>query len=171
MGTTTIELTDEQKDELDERKLHDNESYKDVVSRLLKQDGSGSRGLGGERLQFWDLEHNELEGSSTEFTIHFHAGNGPFILSNTYHLSRDQLEAWISRIEHSLSNTELVADGVGPDEPQKIDGTVAGPGQLIFDNGILGGQVESEGWPVVNFWCTPYQITEFRDDLKELLEQ
>jgi len=35
MGNTTIEITDEQKDELDNRKRVDGESYKSVLGRLL----------------------------------------------------------------------------------------------------------------------------------------
>jgi len=39
MGTTTIEVTDEQHTELNERKQHRNEPIKDVVGRLLGGDG------------------------------------------------------------------------------------------------------------------------------------
>jgi hypothetical protein len=38
MGTTTIEVTDEQKGRLDDHKRHDTEPYKSVVGRLLDGD-------------------------------------------------------------------------------------------------------------------------------------
>ncbi|UXF50859.1 MAG: hypothetical protein HQRvContig01_13 [Haloquadratum phage sp.] len=36
--TTTIEITDEQKDQLDGLKLYDGESYKSVLARLINDD-------------------------------------------------------------------------------------------------------------------------------------
>ena len=38
MGTTTIEIRDDQKDELEAMKQHDRESYKSVLDRLLEGD-------------------------------------------------------------------------------------------------------------------------------------
>ena len=40
--TTTIEITDEQKDELAERKQHERESYKSVIARLLNEESCES---------------------------------------------------------------------------------------------------------------------------------
>lgn len=42
MGITTISITEDQKDELDELKLVDGESYKSVVGRLLGDTESNS---------------------------------------------------------------------------------------------------------------------------------
>ena len=40
--TTTISITTEQKAQLDEKKQHERESYKSVISRLLGTDPKGS---------------------------------------------------------------------------------------------------------------------------------
>lgn len=50
-GTTTIEVYDEQKDELDDLKLTDSESYKDVLQRLIDGHIEGAGDVDEDRIR------------------------------------------------------------------------------------------------------------------------
>ena len=63
MGTTTIEIRDDQRDELKALKQHDRESYKSVIDRLLDGDtpdepeGVDTEALGREVARQIDYAH------------------------------------------------------------------------------------------------------------------
>ena len=58
--TTTISITTEQKAQLDERKQHERESYKSVISRLLGENTVGN-------LEPFGGEVPDIEGALAEF--------------------------------------------------------------------------------------------------------
>ena len=52
--TTTIEITEDQRDELKALKRHDRESYKSVIDRLLDGDVSGASEAEKQLAEAWD---------------------------------------------------------------------------------------------------------------------